>query len=322
MPNIVKRIGQIVLLTIATSLASVPSAMATSAEAITEHHKGGDPISTANTMDASILNAPVIDTVDILTSAQHQAISTRLHQIHEAGKAQMAVVIVPSTNGEPLFDYAMKLADRWGLGNKDRDNGLLIVIAINDRQMQILTGYGLEGIIPDVIAKRIIREQMTPAFREARYADGIMQAIDAIDSRLQADPETLAQMNAVDADTQEVGFDLIALFIIGIVAGKIFTGILGRILGAGVASAGFIAIGVISGFSLVFVLPAAVLLFLFLLVNGISLANTLGTGGGHYRSGGRSGRSSGGFGGSSGGFGGGYRGGGGGFGGGGAGGSW
>ncbi len=319
MPNIVKRIGQIVLLTLVTSLASVPSAMATSGEAITEHHKGGDPISTADTMDASILNAPVIDTVGILTSVQHQAISTRLHQIHEAGKAQMAVVIVPSTNGEPIFDYAMKLADRWGLGNKDTDNGLLIVVAVNDRKMQILTGYGLESIIPDAIAKRIIREQMTPAFKDGRYADGLMQAIDAIDSRLQADPETLAQMNAVDADTQEVGFDLIALFIIGIIAGKIFTGILGRILGAGVASAGFIAIGVIAGFGLVFVLPAAVLLFLFLLVNGISLANTLGTGGGHYRSGGRSG-STGGFGGGFGG--GGYRGGGGGFGGGGAGGSW
>lgn len=311
-----RRLAQAILLTTAILSVGAPSAVANDA---VQSHATTIRVQGEQSAKQLTLNSPVIDDAQVLTDTQLQAISERLRQIHEAGKAQMAVVIVPTTGGVPIFDYAMQLADRWGLGHQDTDDGLLIVIAINDRQMQIVTGYGLEGIIPDAVAKRIIREQMTPAFREARYADGIMQAIDAIDDRLQADPETLAQMNAADADTQEIGFDLIALFIIGIIAGKIFTGMLGRMLGAGVAAAGFIAIGVISGFGLVFVLPAAVLLFLFLLVNGISVVNTLGMGGGHYRGGGRS-SGTGGYGGGFGG--GGYRGGGGGFGGGGAGGSW
>ncbi|OOS23655.1 TPM domain-containing protein [Moraxella pluranimalium] len=270
-----------------------------------------------------ILDTPVIDEVGLLSTQQNQALSERLRQIHQQGKAQIAIVIVPSTDGEPIFDYAMQVADRWGLGNKDADNGLLIVVAVNDRKMQILTGYGLEGIIPDAIAKRIIREQMTPAFKDGRYADGLMQAVDAIDSRLQADPETLARMNAVGADAPEdVAFDLITLFIIALIIGKIVTGILGRVLGASLVAIGFVIVGMFAGLNVLLAILAASVLFLLLLVSGLSAANSLGTGG-QYRGGGRSGRSSGGFGGSSGGFGGGgYRGGGGSFGGGGAGGSW
>ncbi|WP_294034538.1 TPM domain-containing protein [uncultured Moraxella sp.] len=276
-----------------------------------------------------ILDTPVIDEVGLLSTQQNQALSERLRQIHQQGKAQIAIVIVPSTDGEPIFDYAMQVADRWGLGNKDTDNGLLIVVAVNDRKMQILTGHGLEGIIPDAIAKRIIREEMTPAFKDGRYADGLMQAVDAIDSRLQADPETLARMNDAELTGDSgIGIDTIVLLIIAFVFGKILAQLLGRLLGSAVAAIGFGALAIMSGTNpwTAFCLAVFICAYLAILQTVIDLRTALRLdriSSQNHRNGGRSGRSSGGFGGSSGGFGGGgYRGGGGSFGGGGAGGSW
>ncbi|WP_305884401.1 MULTISPECIES: YgcG family protein [unclassified Moraxella] len=326
--QLLKRAAQIALATTLaigapmTSLAGSAQAVAVAqADTADASWTGAVNEQSVKSADQLLLDAPVIDEVGVLSAAQKQSLSDRLRQIHDSGKAQMAVVIVPTTGNVLIFDYAMQTADRWGLGNKDTDNGLLIVVAIDDRKMQIVTGYGLEGVIPDVIAKRIIREQMTPAFRESRYADGLMQAIDAIDARLQADPQTLSQMNAAPEEDAG-GFDLLTLFIIGIIAGKIFTAMLGRILGAGVTSVGFVALSSLAGIGLLFAIPAAFVLFLFLLISGSSVSRALGTSAGNYRGGGRSGGGfGGGFGG--GGFGGGgYSGGGGGFGGGGAGGSW
>jgi Beta-propeller domains of methanol dehydrogenase type len=71
-------------------------------------------------------------------------------------------VIVPTTGQEDIFDYAMRVAEKWQLGSAKRDNGILMAIAVNDHRIQILTGYGLEGIMPDIIVSRIIRNQITP----------------------------------------------------------------------------------------------------------------------------------------------------------------
>ncbi|MFX6048529.1 TPM domain-containing protein, partial [Acinetobacter baumannii] len=92
---------------------------------------------------------------------------------YEAKKAQIAVVIVPTTGQEDIFDYAMRVAQQWQLGSAKRDNGILMTIAVNDRRIQILTGYGVEGVLPDIVVGRIIRNQITPYFKQAQYAQGI-----------------------------------------------------------------------------------------------------------------------------------------------------
>ncbi|WP_443612798.1 TPM domain-containing protein, partial [Acinetobacter pseudolwoffii] len=92
--------------------------------------------------DLPSLNEPVIDQANLLSPAEKQAISQRILNLHNAGKGQIGVVIVPTTGQEDIFDYSMRVADAWQLGSAKRDNGLLMTIAINDRRIQILTGYG------------------------------------------------------------------------------------------------------------------------------------------------------------------------------------
>lgn len=263
-----------------------------------------------------ILNDPVIDEAKVLTPAQKQQLSDRLKTLYQQGLAQAAIVIVPSTHGEPIFDYALKIAEKWQLGNKDTDDGLLIVVAIQDRNLYILTGYGLEGVIPDAVASRIIRETITPHFKKRDYAGGLLAGVDRIEARLTADPETLAKADAQAKKNQADNTPspmvlLITFFVLGLVATTIF----GRFLGSSIAALGLFGVSFATGAGFFISLVIAVILWLFLLTR-----NESNTGGGSGFGGG--GFSSGGFGGGFGGSGGGYGGGGGGFGGGGAGGSW
>ena len=151
--------------------------------------------------DKLILNNPVIDEARILSASDKQAIETKLRSLNDRGLAQAAVVIVPTTNGEDIFDYSMKVADRWKLGKKDTDQGLLMVVAVNDRKMYILTGYGLEGTIPDAVAKRIISDDITPRFKQGDYAGGITAGINRIEERLTTDPAILKQADANRVNT-------------------------------------------------------------------------------------------------------------------------
>ncbi len=277
--------------------------------------------------DKLILNNPVIDEAKILSASDKQAIETKLRSLNDRGLAQAAVVIVPTTNGEDIFDYSMKVADRWKLGKKDTDQGLLMVVAVNDRKMYILTGYGLEGTIPDAVAKRIISDDITPRFKQGDYAGGITAGINRIEERLTTDPAILKQADANRVNTnsnaqsnQEGGIPLIFLGFFGFVAGMILTSILGRFFGSIATAGGIVTLGTIFGAGLLSSIFVAFIVFLFLLFRGGgSGRGGRGGGGVVFLPGG--GFGGGGFGG--GGFGGGgFSGGGGGFGGGGAGGDW
>ena len=276
--------------------------------------------------DKLILNNPVIDEAKILSASDKQAIETKLRSLNDRGLAQAAVVIVPTTNGEDIFDYSMKVADRWKLGKKDTDQGLLMVVAVNDRKMYILTGYGLEGTIPDAVAKRIISDDITPRFKQGDYAGGITAGINRIEERLTTDPAILKQADANRVNTnahsnaqsnQDGGIPLIFLGFFGFVAGMILTSILGRFFGSIATAGGIVTLGTIFGAGLLGSMFVAFIVFLFLLFRGGgSGRGGRGGGGVVFLPGGGGGFGGGGFGG------GGFSGGGGGFGGGGAGGDW
>lgn len=271
------------------------------------------------THDKLILNEPVVDAARILSASQKAHLSDQLRTLYNDNLAQAALVIIPSTEGMPIFDYAMAVADRWQLGRKDTDEGLLIVVAINDRDLYILTGYGLEGVLPDAALKRIIRQDITPAFKSGQYAQGLSAGIASISERLRADPEMLQRADAAIQEEENFGEESVSLFgllIIGFIFGTFLTSIFGRVLGATIAAGGVGFMGMMAGAGFM-VVPIAIVLWLVLLFF---------KGGSGGDRGGRGGRGGGGFvvlptGG--GGFGsGGFGGGGGGFGGGGAGGSW
>lgn len=277
--------------------------------------------------DKLILNNPVIDEARVLSASDKQTLESKLRSINERGLAQAAVVIVPTTNGEDIFDYAMKVADRWKLGKKDTDQGLLMLVAVNDRKMYILTGYGLEGTIPDAVAKRIINDDITPRFKQGDYAGGITAGVNRIEERLTTDPTILKQADAnrvntnanSNASVDQGGIPLIFLGFFGFIAGMILTSILGRFFGSMATAGGIVTLGTLFGAGLLGSLLVAFVIFILLLFRGGGGRGGRGGGGVIFLPGG--GFGGGGFGG--GGFGGGgFSGGGGGFGGGGAGGDW
>ncbi len=260
------------------------------------------------------LNAPVIDQASALSAEDNKQLSDRLRAIHGAGRAQIGLILIKSTQGEAIFDYAGRAFTAWKLGDAERDNGLLIVVATQDRKIQILTGYGLEGIIPDIVASRIIREQITPQFKMGNYAVGLGAGIDRIDSILQQDPEVArAAADQMQAQQKQQGSQgsplsggLILLLIVLVVIGQFTQFFFGRALNSSGLAATGVGIGLFTGAGLAGSLFVGGVVFTLLLVGVMPFLSMLGS-----MQDGRGG-----------GFGGGYGGGGGSFGGGGASGSW
>lgn len=262
--------------------------------------------------DLPSLNEPVIDQTNLLSPAEKQAINQRILNLHNAGKGQIGVVIIPTTGQEDIFDYSMRVADAWQLGSAKRDNGLLMTIAINDRRIQILTGYGLEGVLPDIVAGRIINDKITPYFKQAQYAQGIDSGLAEIERILNLDPEIAAQAADELKERQEQAYQAqkaskatfsSVLFII--VAGVVGSMIFGRKLSAATAAVAGTAAGLVNGMGLIASLMIGAGVF-FLLVTSLAqlILHAFMAGGGRGGSG-RGGFGGGGFGGGGGGFGGG-----------------
>jgi uncharacterized protein len=98
----------------------------------------------------------------------------------------MVIAVFPSLEGESLEDYSIRLAQQWRIGHKGLDNGLILLVFLQDRKVRVEVGYGLEPTITDVVASRIIRESIAPRFREGRYGAGLEAAVAAVFERIEA----------------------------------------------------------------------------------------------------------------------------------------
>ena len=130
------------------------------------------------------LNARVTDLTATLDATQRGRLEAQLAAIDRAGKAQVAVLLLPTTEPETIEQFGIRLAEAWKVGRKGADDGLIIIVAKNDRRMRIEVGYGLEGRIPDAIASRIVNERMAPAFKQGDFFGGLAAAIAAVDQAL------------------------------------------------------------------------------------------------------------------------------------------
>jgi uncharacterized protein len=122
----------------------------------------------------------VNDFTNTLTPQQVEALESKLYQYDDSTSNQIAVVIVPSTDGYSIEDAALELGRNWGVGSKEFNNGVVLLVAKEDRKMTIQVGYGLEGAVPDVVAKSIIDDIITPNFKEGNYYRGIDLGTDNI----------------------------------------------------------------------------------------------------------------------------------------------
>ena len=122
----------------------------------------------------------VNDYVGMLNGTERETLEQKLRAYNDSTSSQITIVVVKTTQPYPAGDYAFELGRRWGVGQKDKDNGLVLLWATEDRKIFIATGRGLEGAIPDVIAKRIIREVITPEFKSEMYYRGLDRGTDEI----------------------------------------------------------------------------------------------------------------------------------------------
>jgi len=125
-------------------------------------------------------NTLVTDFTGTLSSAERQRLEDKLVAFDDSSSTQIAVVILSSVGDYDVADYGVRLAQQWGIGSKEKNNGILLLVAKDDRKVTIQTGYGVEGAVPDAIAFQIIRKIITPAFREERYYEGLDRATDAL----------------------------------------------------------------------------------------------------------------------------------------------
>ena len=122
----------------------------------------------------------VNDFTNTLTPDQKQALENKLVAFNDSTSTQIAVVIIPTLNGNDIADYNVKLGRAWGVGGKQYSNGVILLIAKEDRKLNIATGYGVEGALPDITAKHIIEDVIVPNFKGDDYYRGIEEGTDAI----------------------------------------------------------------------------------------------------------------------------------------------
>lgn len=122
------------------------------------------------------LDNPVVDRAKVLGQGEKARLESLARQAHESGGPQLAFLLVPSLEGEPVEDAAIRVAEAWKLGSRSKDDGILFLVSLQERQMRIEVGGGLEGAITDVQASRIIQDTLVPAFRRGAYGEGLYAA--------------------------------------------------------------------------------------------------------------------------------------------------
>jgi uncharacterized protein len=267
------------------------------------------------------LAARVIDQTATLGAEQRSALEAKLAAFERDAGTQIVVVIVATTQPEDIADYTQRLGDAWKIGRRDVGDGLLIVVAKNDRRVRIAPAKALEGAIPDLVAKQVIDRAITPAFRAGDFAGGLNQAVDQLQARIRGEalPSPVQPGSGRDAPGLQLQELLIFFFIAVPIIGAVATGVLGRKLGALATGGAAGALGFWFSASLLLAGAAALVALVLVGVLGIGAAGRHGRGGPVIWGGGSGDFGGGGFGGGGGGFG---SGGGGDFGGGGASGDW
>ena len=224
--------------------------------------------SAAELVPLPALSGRVTDLTATLDATQRGRLEAQLAAIERNRGAQVAVLLLPTTEPETIEAFGIRLAEAWKIGHKGADNGVIVIVAKDDRRMRIEVGYGLEGAIPDAVAKRIVAERMTPRFAAGDFFGGLLAAVEALDRAIGGDapgappPRPAGGTGQPGADTDLFPwlmaavvaggvlrslFGLFGALIAGLVAGGLGFLIFGSWLAAGLAG---VAVFVLSFFNL------------------------------------------------------------------------
>jgi uncharacterized protein len=144
----------------------------------------GCSIGAAHAFDAPPNDGYITDVTGTLTAAQDEALETSLDAYRVQTSNQIAVLMVESLSGADLVQTAVDIGRKWGIGTKEKSNGVFMLIAKQDRELTIQVGYGLEGALPDIVTKGIIDTDVLPSFRDGKYFEGIQAGVAAIEKHI------------------------------------------------------------------------------------------------------------------------------------------
>jgi len=241
----------------------------------------------------------VTDLTQTLSAEQRAALEYRLRQFEQQKGSQIAILIVPTTQPEDIAQYSIRVVEAWKLGRKKIDDGILIVLAKNDRKMRIEVGYGLEGAVTDVDSKRIIADIIAPHFKQGDFYGGLNAGLDKLIGLIQG--EALPPPPAAKTQSDHRWEDALPLLLFGgLIVGGLMRAIFGSFFGGAINGGLIGALVWFLGGSLVVALVLAFIAFMLTLAG---IGGMPGIGGGGF--GGGSGGSNDSFSGGGGGFGGG-----------------
>lgn len=176
------------------------------------------------------LSGRVIDqTGDTLSIEQQQTLSRQLAEVEAQTGSQMVILLVKRTAPEDIAAYAWRVADAWKIGRRDVGDGVLIVVARDDRRVRIEVAKALEGAIPDLAARQIIDQVIRPAFRANQYAQGLQATVEALRKRLHGEvPPPSATADRDDGNAVGSVFLLVVVAMMAMAGGQVLSGIIGR----------------------------------------------------------------------------------------------
>jgi uncharacterized protein len=185
------------------------------------------------------LRARVIDQTATLDSGQLAALESRLAAFEAQRGTQIVVVLVPTTQPEDIADYTQRLGDAWKIGRSDVGDGVLFVVAKDDRRLRIATSKALEGAIPDLMARRIIDQAVAPAFRRNDYAGGIQAGVDQIISKVTGENLPLPGATGSTAGVDFAPMELLIFLVFAVpIAAGVLRSLFGNKLGTLLTGAG------------------------------------------------------------------------------------
>jgi uncharacterized protein len=227
------------------------------------------------------LKARVTDLTGTLNAQQKGELEARIAAYEAKRGSQIAVLLLPTTQPEEIEQYSIRVAEAWKIGRKGVDDGLILVVAKDDRRLRIEVGYGLEGRIPDSLARRVIDERITPRFRDGDFYGGVRDGVEQLIQLAEGEQLPPPQAKVMSDARNFFGANPVVAFILAMFAGFVLKAIFGRLPGSLLTGAG---VGVIAlllfGIGIAFF--AAIVAFIFTYAN----TDSGGGGGGHSSSGG------------------------------------
>lgn len=196
-------------------------------------------------VDIPPLSTAVTDLTQTLSAEELTALNEKLTQFAQQSGSQVAVLILPTTQPEDIAQFGIRLADAWKIGREKQDDGVIVIVAKQDRKMRIEVGYGLEGAIPDAVAKRIVAEQLGPAFKQGQFYQGLHVATDTLIKLIQGEQLPAPAKRQPAAGQQGLMHWLPILMFAAIFLGAVLRGMLGSFFGSALTGG---ALAVLAGF--------------------------------------------------------------------------